>query len=483
MSRSISRRAECSLATALIVPQPSQPQLSRIHRFERLRRKLGWSFYELDRAIAAFQPGEINSDLLVAVSNFRRVRAEFSVPLEEMLTWWSDLDTRIYRPQGRDIVPSPYQRVFQNPVVFDAQTLALFALDDSGNELTHSGEALADHLPSLAAALGARTEDLQLAVAADATLSLATLSELYRVVSFARALRIPVRDLLTFGPLSAHDPFASPAETMRFHHDLVEAADAGFTVPQIAYLLRHTESPGVPVAPTDTEIAAKLIRLRNAIREIRARFVVVADPDGAVTEKTLGVVLEEPHLRSAFGLIRDGVLVPAQDPEAFLEEHLPFLDSSEALDALVGTGGNPPSLEPATQAAERFAFVLVPLVAHLRQTLGRSTIIQTLASEFDLSAGTLASILAGDLAVFENEQFLEEELEVTPADFPDIISSGTTPLEIGDHRLHPEPHRWRGRVPDYTLRPAALAESPITARFSTGARCFARVVRLILKTR
>ena len=413
----------CDLATALIVPQPSQQQLSRIHRFERLRRKLGWSFYELDRVIAAFQPAEINSDLLIALSNFRRVQAEFNVPLEEMLVWWADLDTRIYRPQGRDIVPSPYQRIFQNPVVFDTQTLALFALDDSGNELTHSGEALTDHLPSLAAALGARTEDLQLAAAADATLSLATLSGLYRVVSFARALRIPVRDLFTFRPLSAHDPFASPAETMRFHHDLIEAADAGFTLPQIAYLLRHTESPGVPVAPTDTEIAAKLIRLRNAIREIRARFVVVADPDGAVTEKTLGVVLEEPHLRSAFGLIRDGVLIPAQDPEAFLEEHLPFLDSSEALDALVGTGGNPPSLEPATHAAERFALVLVPLVAHLHQTLGRSTIIQTLASEFDLSAGTLASILAGDLAVFENEQFLEDELEVTPADFPELFQA------------------------------------------------------------
>ena len=247
----------CNLATALIVPQPSQQQLSRIHRFERLRRKLGWSFYELDRAIAAFQPGEINNDLLVALSGFRRVRRSSTFRSKKCSHGGRPSTRASIDPRAATSSPRLYQRVFQNPVVFDAQTLAIFALDEAANELTHSGEALADHLPSLAAALGARTEDLQLAVAADATLSLATLSELSRVVSFARALRIPVRDLLTFRPLSAHDPFASPAETMRFHQHLIETIDAGFTVPQIAYLLRHTESPGVPVAPTDTEIGGE----------------------------------------------------------------------------------------------------------------------------------------------------------------------------------------------------------------------------------
>ncbi|PSH61678.1 hypothetical protein CU102_26790 [Phyllobacterium brassicacearum] len=413
----------CNLSTAVIEPQPSQQRLNRVHRFERLRRKLGWSFYDLDRAIAAFRPGEIDNDLLVALSGFQRLREVLTAPFEEMLAWWSAIDTRDYRPQGHDVVPSLYRRVFQNPVVFDAETRPIFALDESGAELAEDGEPLADHLPSLAAALGARTEDLQLAVEADATLTVATLSELYRIVSFARALRIPVRDLLTFRRLSSHDPFASPAETLRFHQNFTATTDSGFPVTQVAYLIGHTESPGVPVAPDDTEMAAKLTRLRSALREIREQFIVVVDPEGTVTEKTLGVLLEEPELAMAFRLVRDGVFVSDQDPAAFIEEHLPFLDPASAVETLVGTDGNPTTLDPVMQATERFAFVLEPLVAHLRQTLGQSTIVQTLASEFDLSAGTLVSILAANLAGFEDETFLADDVEVTPEAFPDLFQS------------------------------------------------------------
>jgi Tc toxin complex TcA C-terminal TcB-binding domain/Neuraminidase-like domain len=411
----------CDLDRAVIEPQPSEPRLDRVHRFERLRRKLSWSIYDLDRAIAAFEPGQINENLLVALSGFTRLRVEFKVPFEEMLAWWSPLDTHVYRPQGRDDVPSLYQRVFQNPVVFDSETVGAFALDPTGTELERSGEELAAHLPSLAAALGASTEELRIAAGTDATLSLASLSELYRVVSFARTLGMPVHSLGALRRLSVHDPFASPASTIRFKDDLRTVTAAGFSLLQVEYFLAHTESPGMSVAPDDLAMAATLTQLRTALREIRAKYVVITDPEGTVTANALGILLDRPVLQSAVTLIRSGVLIPAGDPATFLQTHLPFLAVDAAMEALVGIGDSHPTLDPVSQTAERFGFVLAPLVSHLHQTLGRSIIVQTLAATFNLSARVLSALLGDTLAEFEDERLLAEDVEVSRSEFPEVF--------------------------------------------------------------
>ena len=413
----------CDLDTALIEPQPSEQRLDRIHRFERLRRRLGWSFYDLDRAISALGPSTLDDAFVMALSDVQRLRKDLDVPLDEMLVWWSALDTHDYGPQGRDTVPSIYQRIFQSPVVFDAETIEGLALDDSGSELANNGAVLDPLLPALAGALRVDVEQLQMLTVDDDVLAFSTLSSLYRSVSFARALGFTIEDLVALQALCEHDPFTSAAQAILFKNQVSAVVNAGFGVSSIDYVLRHRDRPGSPIAPSDKDLTGILRSLRIALREIRAQHVVTTDPSGALTRTSLALVLDTATLERAVELIRTGVLVPPGDAEAFIAENLPFLNTATAIDALVGTDGMPPALSPETQAGERFGLVLSTLIPHLHEALGRSAIVQVLSSEFNLSAGAVFSLLGERFLAFEAEELLDESVEISSATLPEAFAA------------------------------------------------------------
>ena len=64
---------------------------SRIVRFVRLWRKLGWSMVDLDRAISVF--GGLQAGLLVQLSHVKRLGASLNLPVEQVLTLWAKFDT------------------------------------------------------------------------------------------------------------------------------------------------------------------------------------------------------------------------------------------------------------------------------------------------------------------------------------------------------------------------------------------------------
>ena len=130
----------CDLETAHFRNPLSESFLERFQRFERLRRTLGWSAYDLDRAIAALAPGEqLDDAFLVRLSAMRRLGERLRVASAEMLGWWSTIGTRTYRPDGLEAELSLYERRFQNKIAFDRDGLAAFALNGDGDELAHLG--------------------------------------------------------------------------------------------------------------------------------------------------------------------------------------------------------------------------------------------------------------------------------------------------------------------------------------------------------
>jgi hypothetical protein len=74
----------------------SIPTLTRIHRFVRLWRKLGWSMRDLDRAIAALSPGNISDAFLIQLSHLERLREALRLPVVKLLGFWAKLDTADY---------------------------------------------------------------------------------------------------------------------------------------------------------------------------------------------------------------------------------------------------------------------------------------------------------------------------------------------------------------------------------------------------
>jgi hypothetical protein len=150
--------------------------LKKMHRFIRLRRKLGWQVRELDKAMTALRAADIDDALLYKLAHLKRLQAGLNLPLNQLLSFWADIDTN-----GRD---SLYIKLFQNksvlhpvdpafslnyavrlespPKLTDDSLKSKIPYDEQNKRLQFSGTMTADERVQLLAA--SSDGDYQLAV-------------------------------------------------------------------------------------------------------------------------------------------------------------------------------------------------------------------------------------------------------------------------------------------------------------------------------
>jgi hypothetical protein len=257
--------------------------LTKLHRFVRLWRKLGWPARDLDKAIAALKATALDDGLLTRLSHLERLRHDLNVPALTVLSWWANLDTARYTdhaPDDQPAVPSLHERLFQNRAVIKLEPGETdpFVLNAARSELAVVGK-LSDHGSALLAALGIGADDLALLtseVLPDDKLNLENLSRLYRHVTLAKALGLSVREFLAVKGLTGIDPFdpTKTEDTLRFVAQVRVIRDSGFGVEELDYLLRHRFRPVSGVAPLDDRTAEVLTNLRTSLQAIRAESVV-----------------------------------------------------------------------------------------------------------------------------------------------------------------------------------------------------------------
>ena len=272
--------SDCDLTSALLQPITPLAQ-NLIERFTRLRRRLGWTAYEVDAALRVFGSIVGTAAPLHKLADVRALQASLGIDVVEMLSWWGPMQTK---PQ-RDGRPSLYATVFQNKTVLSISNdeLTAFELGPANDALNAEGDQIVKHLPALAAALNVGPVDLQWilqpeALAATsglpsgpATLTLANVNAFYRTVSLARALGLSVRDFLLLRVLTAIDPFqGGPAATRA----LLKARDAitasPFTLQELGELLIGiAPAPGSPFL-TEDAAAALLADLQAKVSRSRS---------------------------------------------------------------------------------------------------------------------------------------------------------------------------------------------------------------------
>src|SRR5207249_1630873 len=130
----------------------------RLHRFVRLRRKLGWITRELDKALTALGALDITDQFIVQLSYIHGFRTRFKLRLIKLLSWWSNLDTS----EGDHGTKSLYEERFQSKAVLKPKKDDPFALNDDRTDLKNLGLKLSDHIPGVIAALGSSAADLAL---------------------------------------------------------------------------------------------------------------------------------------------------------------------------------------------------------------------------------------------------------------------------------------------------------------------------------
>ncbi|WP_437713631.1 neuraminidase-like domain-containing protein [Sorangium sp. So ce448] len=278
-----------SKLSELRIPALEQQALHRMNRFTRLRRALGWSAPEVDQALSVLGGGT-SDELLVRLSGVAWLHAELRLPVIEALAWWGPIQTHAGpTPKERSL----YERLFLNKAVVNPIDPA-FQLNSGGSELADTSPSIAAHAPAVLAALRLSAAELALLtddVASQAALgvpplvsggalNLANLSKLFRAASLARALKLPLRELLALHALSGIDVFttADPAVTRRFVEMALAVAATRFGVARLDYLLRHAAQPASGLAPEPARVEAALADITAGLARIASG---AEPPEGA----------------------------------------------------------------------------------------------------------------------------------------------------------------------------------------------------------
>jgi hypothetical protein len=382
-----------------------QAALDRAHRFLRLWHRLGWSMADLDRAVFALG-GKLDAATLRRLARAHRVVTELRIPLADALALWGPIGT-----WGRD---ARYLSLFQNRAVAALDELATFRLayphPGTGGkpdpdlrsttlpELATTGQKLSAHLPAVLAALRVTEPDLELILkhlgfTPEATLSLASLSAMYRYLVLARALRLRVVDLVSLLHLTGHDPFQpqDPAGTLAFIEIAATVRDSGFSIAALDYLYRHAMRPTRTPAPVASRVAATLAAVRAALQAVHTDLGAddVDDPNGDDLRAKLGLAFTEEVVTQAMGIILGDPDHAPANPAGFLQDHFAaFADPQAAATALL----HPLPLS-AEQRQQHIAWVRGQLLPWLRDTRSRGEVAAVLAGALGLDPALVRNLL------------------------------------------------------------------------------------------
>lgn len=249
--------------------------LSRVHRFVRLWRCLGWSVPDLDRAVRALVPTPpgapvLTDEVLVGLDRVRTLRTWLRLSVVEVLALWRPIDTT---EPG-----SLYDKLFHDPAVFKLLAEPL-RLNSERSELVHAGELLTDHAEitdALKAMFRLDAASFELLVTGpNGTLSLANLSLVYRRATLARRLSVSVEELLTAIELTRLDPFRvdRSQDTLRFVEMVRAIKKSGFSIPKLDYLVRHRANQAASFVPEEATLTQVLKDMRASLTGVTAESV------------------------------------------------------------------------------------------------------------------------------------------------------------------------------------------------------------------
>lgn len=278
--------------------------LGRIHRFLRLRQRLGLTITETDWIFTSFGATDINAALLVKIADVMALHKDLGTPLAVTLSLWAPMGIRTYEGQTA-LYEQLFLTKFNKQLSDPDQFAAILTLIDPGE----SDKTVLELALGVMAGLRIKLDELAMLMVPEvsqaamglpnvvptaAKLSLVNLSRLHRIVAFARALHMSTREYLILRELSGMNVLtgddawpsvesAVPSGTRAFVALVNKLRSAGFPIAEIHYLVRHVE-----LAPAKVGIAAETVerivqQLEAVALEIDAVERAQDEPDEGYT--------------------------------------------------------------------------------------------------------------------------------------------------------------------------------------------------------
>ena len=266
--------------------------LDRLARFLRLERRTGWSARELDMAIRQVAPGVLEPNTLRLLAALKWTKNALRLTHAEACALFGAIDTTRYvdhAADGQPTIPSQYDELFQNRAITTPVDPG-FALNDAGDKLRDTSLSPATSAAKISAAFQIGEADVAMLAkrAGVSTLSVETLSDLYRRVLFARGFKLSIQEMVWLeqlaGTLPAADDIPAFVERVEcLRGSKLSVADAWF-------LLHGDDAATAYLAPGDDEVAQTLGDLGSELRKIAAEHQLPdpVDTDGALLRRRLG---------------------------------------------------------------------------------------------------------------------------------------------------------------------------------------------------
>ena len=337
--------------------------LDRMHRFLRLRRRLGWELEALDQAVMADKIGGETLDCLPALANLQTLCETLKLPAEQVIAFFSYLPYTGSR--------SAYARIFVNKSAngFIEEGLKAQAVLDNEALPPATQKKLAIYQDKLALILGMTPGELGQWIAAlgvDPPVSMPNLAALVAYKRLSKALKLSVEEFLILQALCGVKPLDGPQPALDFIAWAERLRQTGMKPSELRYLLLHEATNLAERELPEKDITAWLKNLQkgyqNAFGESRHTFDLAqtADENKAGLRERLSrlINLSETDLTFFMDLV-DGVWrPPALTPHAFLDNRLlPYMDTTAVKAAQTAVGLGPGVID--SKPAERNAFILV----------------------------------------------------------------------------------------------------------------------------
>ncbi len=162
-------------------------------------------------------------------------------------------------------------------------------------------------------------------------LSLEHLSHLYRIVSFAKALKLSIKEfLLAKSVIGIDSPFKNINTTLKFIKKLRRIEQSDFSIAELAYILNQQYEPNDNIAPSKLEIAQNLVEIRKEISKKISEFQDVAGTSASVAETRLATVLDRQDTSEVIAMLRSYAVYTAP----LVKEHILNAEKKSIFDRL-----------------------------------------------------------------------------------------------------------------------------------------------------
>lgn len=273
--------------------------LDKIHRFERLRKHLGWSIWDLDRALISIGATNINENTIILLASIHQIHQRFSrLSLAELLSWWSiHIDGWKYE----DDTETLYESVFLDAAANDLDQEIngtpirdIFALNATYDELAEVAGGRPRNIRDegifslVLSAVNLTEAEYDLLIndgneLVNEELNLLNLSHLFRISSFLGNLNLKVEEYLSFKLLLSHlkgqmsflyedsgnitrIKQGSPSFAVEYIEVLDYLNEQKVSTEELDYLLRHAYATTSSLPMDEEEIGVLLEEIRTQLQ-------------------------------------------------------------------------------------------------------------------------------------------------------------------------------------------------------------------------